>query len=316
MGRAAQELIGSIDAGPELAQGTTSFVWLGDRIIRGWAIELLFFGLLIPYMVAVVDLFAHCRRRGIALLPAARSLRSRLGFWLFVGLAFAVFRAFGAWPSGVPRPPNPAVVSSGDWPVLALVALGLVAAAGWIVERHRLVPRRPIGPDERLAGATAALLGLAIVSLLVLATNPFALLFLLPAMHIWLWLPQVQAGKAASRALVFIAGLIGPLLIVFSLAFRFGLGFDAPWYLLELVAVGYVHTTAVAITLCGTACAAQLAVVAAGPLRAVPAGRRAARARPAARARAAGRSRAARPQARNRGAAARGRGVASRQIAK
>ena len=264
MGRAAQELVGSLDAGPELAQGTTSFVWVGDRIVRGWAIELLLFGLLIPYMVAVVDLFAHCRRRGIALLPAARSLRSRLGFWLFLGLAFGVVRMLGAWPSGVPRPPDPAVVSSGDWPVLALIALGVVALAGWIVERHRLVPRRPVGADERLAGATAALLGLAIVALLVLATNPFALLFVLPAMHIWLWLPQVQAGKGPARALIFLAGLIGPMLIVFSLAFRFGLGFDAPWYLLELVAVGYVRTVAVAITLCGAACAAQLAVVAAG----------------------------------------------------
>ncbi len=148
--------------------------------------------------------------------------------------------------------------------MLGLVALGLVALAGWIVARHRLVPRRPVGPDEELAGSTAALLGLGIVSLLVLATNPFALIFFLPAMHAWLWLPQVQSGTAAKRALLFLVGLIGPLLIVLSLALRFGLGFDAPWYLLELVAVGYVHLPAVAITLCGAACAAQLAVVAAG----------------------------------------------------
>jgi Peptidase family M28 len=264
MGRAAQELVGSLDQGLELAQGTTSFVWAGDRIIRGWAIELLLFGLLIPYMVAVVDLFAHCRRRGIALLPAARSLRSRLGFWLFLGLAFAGFRVFSAWPSGVPRPPNPAVASSGDWPAIALIGLAVVSFAGWLVARHRLVPRRAVGPDERLAGATAALLGLGVVSLLVLATNPFALIFFLPAMHAWLWLPQVRGGKAPARALLFLVGLIGPLLIVFSLAHRFGLGFDAPWYLLELVAVGYVHLPAVAITLCGGACAAQLAAVVAG----------------------------------------------------
>ena len=100
--------------------------------------------------------------------------------------------------------------------------------------------------------------------MLVLATNPFALIFFLPAMHAWLWLPQVQSGRPPARALVFLVGLTGPLLIVLSLALRFGLGFDAPWYLLELVAVGYVHLPAVAITLCGAACAAQLAVIAAG----------------------------------------------------
>jgi hypothetical protein len=264
LGRATQELIGSLDQGLELAQGTTSFVWLGDRIVRGWAIELFLVALLIPYLVAVVDLFAHCRRRRIALLPAARSLRSRLAFWLFLGLAFLVFRSLGAWPSGVPRPPNPAVASSGDWPVLALVALALVGFFGWLVARQRLVPRRPIGTDEQLAGATVALLGLGIVSLLVLATNPFALIFFLPAMHAWLWLPQVQSSKAPTRAVLFLIGLVGPLLIILSLALRFGLGFDAPWYLLELVAVGYVHLPAVVITLCGAACAAQLAVVTAG----------------------------------------------------
>ncbi len=264
LGRATQELVGSLDQGLELAQGTTSFVWIGDRIVRGWAIELFLVALLIPYLVAVVDLFAHCRRRRIGLLPAARSLRSRLAFWLFLGLAFVVFRAVGAWPSGVPRPPNPAVASSGDWRVLALAALGLVGFVGWIVTRQRLVPRRPVGTDEQLAGATVALLGLGIVSLLVLATNPFALIFFLPAMHAWLWLPQVQSSKAPTRAVVFLIGLVGPLLIILSLALRFGLGFDAPWYLLELVAVGYVHLPAVVITLCGAACAAQLAVVTAG----------------------------------------------------
>ena len=126
----------------------------------------------------------------------------------------------------------------------------------------------PVGTDEQLAGSTAALLGLGIVSLLVLATNPFALIFFLPAMHAWLWLPQVQTSRAPTRAFVFLIGLVGPLLIVLSLALRFGLGFDAPWYLLELVAVGYVHLPAVVITLCGAACATQLAVVDGGPLRA------------------------------------------------
>ncbi len=264
MGRATQELIGSLDGGLELAQGTTSYVWLGDRIVRGWAIELVLFGLLLPFFVAVVDLFAHCRRRGIALLPAARSLRSRLGFWLFLGAAFAAFDLLGAWPDGVPRPPNPAVASSGDWPVLALFALGIVAALAWIVARQRLVPRRAVTPEEQLAGETVALLGIGVVALLVLATNPFALIFFLPALHAWLWLPQVRNGRAPARALVFLLGLAGPLLIVLSLALRFGLGFDTPWYLLELVAIGYVHPPAVAITLCGGACAAQLAAVAAG----------------------------------------------------
>jgi hypothetical protein len=271
MGRTAQELVGSLDQGLELVPGSTSFVWVGDRIIRGWAIELVLVALLIPFFVAVVDLFAHCRRRRISLLPASRSLRTRLGFWLFLGLAFYGLRTVGAWPHGAGRPLNPASAAAGNWPALALALLGAIAVVAWIVARHRLVPRRPVGDHERLAGETVALLGLCIVSLLVLATNPFALLFILPALHAWLWLPQVRAGRPPARALVFVVGLVGPLLVVGSLAIRFGLGFDAPWYLLELVSLGYVKLPAVAITLAGAACAAQLAAVAANRYAPYPA---------------------------------------------
>jgi hypothetical protein len=148
--------------------------------------------------------------------------------------------------------------------VLALLGLGAVLLAGWIVARHRLVPRRVVAADERLAGETAALLSLAVVALLVLATNPFALLFVLPALHAWLWLPQVRSGRPPARAFVLLLGLAGPALILLSLGVRYGLGLDAPWYLLELAALGYVQLPAVAITLGGVACAAQLTVVAAG----------------------------------------------------
>jgi hypothetical protein len=85
--------------------------------------------------------------------------------------------------------------------------------------------------------------------------------FLVPAMHAWLWLPQVRTRRRAVAVLLLAAGLAGPALIVLSLAIRFGLGFDAPWYLLELVSLGYVHVPAVAITLAGAACAAQLLAV-------------------------------------------------------
>lgn len=261
IGRATQQLVGSLDQGLELVQGTTTYVWLGDRVVRGWAIELMLFALLIPFVVAVVDLFAHCRRRRIPLLPAARSLRSRVAVWLFAGAAFYGLRLLGAWPSGVPRPPNPSTPVAGDWHVLASIALVVLALAAWAVARPRLVPRAAVTSEERLAGETAALLGLAVVSLLVLATNPYALVFFLPALHVWLWLPHVRSRRGPAGAILLAAGLAGPALIVGSLAVRFGLGFDAPWYLAVLAAVGYVRVPAVVITLAAAACAAQLAAV-------------------------------------------------------
>jgi hypothetical protein len=46
--------------------------------------------------------------------------------------------------------------------------------------------------------------------------------------------------------------------------FRFGLGLDAPWYLAELTAVGYISTVAFVLVLCWLAGAAQLTAIALG----------------------------------------------------
>jgi hypothetical protein len=126
------------------------------------------------------------------------------------------------------------------------------------------VPRRRITSEEILAGETAALLALAVVSLLVLATNPFALIFLLPALHAWLWLPNLRNGRPPARAVVLALGLAGPVVLVLSFAVRFGLGFDAPWYLLELAATHIVSVPLVAMVLATGACGAQLAAASAG----------------------------------------------------
>ena len=110
----------------------------------------------------------------------------------------------------------------------------MLALLGWFVARERLIPRRAITPEEELAGHTASLLCLGALSLLVVATNPFALVFLLPSLHVWLWLPQVRGAPVAVRLGVLVAGFAGPALLVGSFALRFGLGWDTPWYLAEL----------------------------------------------------------------------------------
>jgi Peptidase family M28 len=264
LGGAAQQLIGSLDQGFGLAPSTASYIWVGGRIVKGWAIELVLIALLVPFAVAIVDLYALCRRNNVSMRPAVASLRTRLLFWLFAGLVFTCFRLLGAWPAGVSRPPDPATTVAGDWPAWALIGLLSVLLAGWMLSRRRLMVRRPVAPEEELAGYTVALMALLVLALLVTATNAFALLFVLPALHAWLWLPQIRIARPPVRMALFAIGLIGPALLLFSLGWRYGLGLDAPWYLLELVGIGYVKPLGFAITLAGMAAAFQLAAVAAG----------------------------------------------------
>ena len=264
IGRSAQGIVGSLDQGLELARGTASYVYLGPRIIRGWAIKLVLVAALLPFLVAAVDLFARCRRRHIALAPAARSLRRRIGFWAFAGLAFAAFSLLGAWPNEPPRPLAPETAAATEWPWVALGILAVILACAWFVARDRLLPRREVAQAEELAGYTVALLGLAVVALLVVASNAFALLFLLPSLHAWLWLPHVRARAAWLRVAVLLAGFAGPLVLLWSFGTRFGLGLDAPWYLAVLTAVGYVPVQTCAITLAWAAAAGQLAALATG----------------------------------------------------
>ena len=264
LGRSAQVLLGSLDAAADVARGTESYVWVGSRLIRGWTIQFLFLTALIPFLAAVIDLFARCRRRHIALWPALRSLLSRLGVWLWVGALFAFLTFTGIFPEGDSRPIAPDTQAAGDWAIAGLFALAGLSFVGWLVARPQLVPRRSITRPEELGGHLAAMLGLGVVALVVAAQNPFALLFVLPSVHAWLWLPHASdRGRSAALA-VYALGFIGPLILFASFAIRFQLGFDALWYVLALTSIGYVPVPLVLAFLGWAAVAAQAGAVAVG----------------------------------------------------
>jgi hypothetical protein len=272
IGSATQSLIGTLDQGLEFAQGTSSYLDLG-RLIRGWAVELVLIAALLPFLAAAVDLFARCRRRHIALAPALRSFRTRLWFWIWVGLLFELFALAGAWPEGASRPVAPTTSAARDWPAAALLGLSALALIGWFVSRERLIPRRSIRSEEELAGHTAALLCLGALSLVVAALNPFSLVFLLPSLHAWLWLPNMQSASRWARMGVIVAGFLGPAVLVGSFATRYDLGWDAPWYLLELRVVGYLPFAVIPVAVAWLAGAAQLTALASGRYAPYPSAR-------------------------------------------
>ena len=104
LGRAAQNLVGSLDAGLELAQGTTSYVYLGARFVRGWAIELVLLTALLPFLIGASTSSRAAGGGGSRLRPAARSLRSRLVFWGYAGLLLFVAAQARRVPGGRAAP--------------------------------------------------------------------------------------------------------------------------------------------------------------------------------------------------------------------
>ena len=261
IGRSGQALLESLDDDVELAEGTSGYVYLGTRVVRGWAIVLILFTAMLPALAVIVDLFARLRRRHIPLAPALRSYRTRLIFWLLAVLLFELFALIGAWTTGAARPLAPELSPGTEWPVLALVVYGCLVALGWLFSRDRLIPRRPVGDGEELSGQVAALLVLAVLSLLIVAMNPYAVIFILPSLHAWIWLPQVRNRTAPIQVAALLCGFLGPLLLLGSVATRLGLGLDAPWYLGQLAAVGYVKLPTLLVGGAWLAVAAQLTAI-------------------------------------------------------
>jgi hypothetical protein len=269
-GRATESVLTSLDAAIELTRDTGSYVYAGGRIVHGWAIALFYIGLMVPFALALVDLLVRLRRR-VSLRPALRSYFRRLAFWLWAGALFLLFGLAGAWPDGVAAPLSPNSEAAGHWPRLALALYSLVLLASWFVVRKRLVRRGQVTREQDLAGQAVALGALLVVMLVLIGTNPYALLFALPSAHAWLWLPQVRERNAAVRGLVYGAGLAGPVLLLGSFATRFGLGLDAPWYLAELTAIGYVPVMELLLFLAWCAVAAQVLAAASGRYAPYPA---------------------------------------------
>jgi hypothetical protein len=265
LGRSTQGLLGSLDAEVDvLSESTASYVYLGTRVVRGWAIVFILCAALLPCLAVIVDLFARLRRRHIPLAPALRSYRSRLAFWLFAALLFGLFAVLGVWETGAARPLAPESSPGTDWPVTGLAVFAALLALGWLVARDRLLPRRELREGEALAGQIAALLALGVISLLLVAMNPYSVLFVLPSMHAWIWLPQLQRRPLPLQAAVLAAGLAGPLLLLESFAGRLDLGLDAPWYLAQLAAVGFVPFSSLLVFAAWLAVAGQLAAVTVG----------------------------------------------------
>lgn len=261
-GSAAQELVNTLDGAADVASGTDAYVYLSGRALRGWAIALTLLAALLPALVATVDLLARCRRRRLPVMPGLRVVRTRslIVLWL-VGLVY-LLAVLDAIPGGIddrPLPPDSTAATS--WNVGALVALGVVGFIGYAIAWPWIRRRDKVGDGDAVGGHAAAMIVLCLVALAVAIVNPFALIFVLPSLHAWLWLPHLRDRAAVVQLVTFAIGFLGPVLFVLSLALRFDLGVDAVWYSLTLVAGGAISVPLVLLGAIWCACAMQIGAI-------------------------------------------------------
>ena len=264
LGRASETLLTSLDGAVELPASTAGTLYVGDRAVRGWALQLLLVALAVPFAGAALDLLSRCRRRRLALAPAWRALRRRLGLWLVLVVLLGLAAAVGALPSGPDRPPPPDQPPVDAWPVGA-VAIGVVAVAlVWLRARARLIPRVRALPEEDLAAYAVSFVALVGVAAATTLISPYGLVFLLPSLYAWLVLPQLSRGPGWVTDVAFGIGLIGPVLALVVLAEQLGLGLRAPLYAASLMTTGVVPWTSTLVLAAWAAVASLVGAIAAG----------------------------------------------------
>ena len=263
LGRATEALLSSLDSSLGGAFRTPDSLFFADRAASGWTIRLTLVLAVVPFALGLVDLVVRGRRRRLPFKPALRALRSRLGIALAGGLILWLGAVGGVFPTGAPLPPPPFADVLDNPPVGGLLVLAAAFVLAWLLGRRRIVQERPPKPEERLAGLAVALAAVAVVALVAAVAKPYALVFVLPSLYAWLWLPLERA--LWQRVLLFATGLVGPVAALALLGDELGVSIvGAAVYVLGLATVGYVPLGSVLLALVWLAAAAQVMALALG----------------------------------------------------
>jgi len=170
---------------------------------------------------------------------------------------------FGVFPTGAPLPLSPLTDLLENPPVGGLLLLGCAFAIVWLIARGRLAPAASPTAGERLTGLAVALAAAGVVAVVLALTKPYALVFVLPSLYAWLWLPLER--RLWHRVLLFALGLLGPVAALFILGHELGVSIvGAALYAIGLVTVGYIPLGTALLFLVWAAAAAQVAALAFG----------------------------------------------------
>jgi Peptidase family M28 len=265
VGDAAVNLVVQLDGASAIEPGGRPAIFVGSRTVRGWLAEVALVALLGPALACMLDMAARCRRRQITLSPAVAALAWRSLAWAAGLVTLWILPVLpGNLASGLAVAPQANLIGISWTGILLALLVGVVV---WrFVGRPRIAPGPPftVTAAERTGGLAAGLLGLGFASALLSATNPFALILVLPAAHLWLVLPTAARLGRRFMVVVYLLGMLGPVLLVFEYATRFHLGLSTPRAMLAMAASGYLSPVIAACLALAGASASQVAALIAG----------------------------------------------------
>lgn len=260
VGNTMLNLVEQLDNAPSIEPGGRPDLFLGSRTMQGWLAEMALVALFAPALVTALDMAARVRRRRVPLAPAARALGWRMAAWSTFLVALWLLPVLpGQLASGLNIAPRPYAIA------ITWTGIGLAALAGLLVWRFagrpRIAPVRPISGIDRTGGLVAGILGLDFAATLLVAVNPFALILVLPAAHLWLLLPSAARFGRRFMLVVYALGFSGPALLLLEYATRFHLGLSTPRAMLAMTASGYLSPVVAACLTLVTASALQVGAV-------------------------------------------------------
>lgn len=264
LGRAAESLLASVDTAVEAPSGTAGTVYLADRALRGWAVQLLLLAAAIPFAGGAFDLLSRCRRRRLRLAPAWRGLRRRAGLALGLLALAAVAALAGALPRTPRLPPPPDEPPVDSWPVAAIAIAVVCVLVVWVRGRTVTERRAAATPETELAAYAVAYVALVGLAAGVALVSPFGLVFVLPSLYAWLVLPQLRRSPPWVSDVAFGLGLLGPILALVVVGEQLDLGARAPLYVLSLMTAGVVPWASTLLVALWAAVAAFVGAIVAG----------------------------------------------------
>jgi len=236
LGSAVLQTVNALDQGAAVP-APSSYLVIDGKLVPLWALRLLVLALIVPVLATTVDALARTRRRG-------HSILRWLGWVLCGSLPFlvAIVALLLARLTGLLSAAPPGAVGAGGVPisggdvavlvgVLVLMALAFLVlrplalrAVASLYGQSPAAGRPPGAPESPAADAAAVALTLVlcVVALALWLLNPFAALFLVPALHLWLWLaqPGVRSHRWAVMAFSLLAALPAvPVLIYYANAY-------------------------------------------------------------------------------------------------